>query len=119
MPQWAGDEMALRVHATRAKNETTPARFGSSHPTCLARTIGIVPSLDRLNVDVDGDLRSMKEMPVEQLPKLARKIRDFLVEKVCQTGGHLGSNLGAVELTIALHRVFDSPRDLICFDTGH
>jgi 1-deoxy-D-xylulose-5-phosphate synthase len=54
-----------------------------------------------------------------QLPGLATRIRRFLVRKVCSAGGHLGPNLGAVELTIALHRVFDSPRDLLVFDTGH
>ena len=54
-----------------------------------------------------------------ELPRLAGEIRDFLVDRVCRTGGHLGPNLGVVELTIALHRVFDSPRDRIVFDTGH
>ncbi|HEX8487431.1 MAG TPA: 1-deoxy-D-xylulose-5-phosphate synthase [Propionibacteriaceae bacterium] len=62
------------------------------------------------------DLRSV---PPEQLPALAAEIREFLVRNVSQTGGHLGPNLGVVELTIALHRVFDSPRDPIIFDTGH
>jgi 1-deoxy-D-xylulose-5-phosphate synthase len=50
---------------------------------------------------------------------LSQEIRSFLVEKVSKTGGHLGPNLGVVELTIALHRVFDSPRDVVLFDTGH
>src|SRR6476659_5820327 len=53
------------------------------------------------------------------MPQLAAEIRDFLVTEVSKTGGHLGPNLGVVELTIALHRVFDSPRDAIVFDTGH
>ncbi|MET0134753.1 MAG: 1-deoxy-D-xylulose-5-phosphate synthase [Kibdelosporangium sp.] len=53
------------------------------------------------------------------LAALAEEIRDFLVDKVTRTGGHLGPNLGAVELTIALHRVFDSPQDVLLFDTGH
>ena len=53
------------------------------------------------------------------LPALSAEIRDFLVEKVSRTGGHLGPNLGAVELTIALHRVFDSPHDKLLFDVGH
>ena len=55
----------------------------------------------------------------EELTVLAAEIRDFLVEKVARTGGHLGPNLGVVELTLALHRVFDSPRDRLLFDTGH
>ncbi|MEO7069761.1 MAG: 1-deoxy-D-xylulose-5-phosphate synthase [Nostocoides sp.] len=63
-----------------------------------------------------GDL---KALPAEQLPGLAQEIRDFLVEQVSRTGGHLGPNLGVVELTIALHRVFTTPQDAIVFDTGH
>ncbi|MFB9377902.1 1-deoxy-D-xylulose-5-phosphate synthase [Kineococcus gynurae] len=55
----------------------------------------------------------------EQLPQLAEEIRAFLIAEVSKTGGHLGPNLGVVELTIALHRVFESPRDAIVFDTGH
>lgn len=54
-----------------------------------------------------------------QVARLADEIRTFLVESVSRTGGHLGPNLGVVELTIALHRVFDSPRDTMVFDTGH
>jgi 1-deoxy-D-xylulose-5-phosphate synthase len=50
---------------------------------------------------------------------LAQEIRGFLIEKVSKSGGHLGPNLGVVELTIALHRVFESPKDVILFDTGH
>jgi 1-deoxy-D-xylulose-5-phosphate synthase len=61
----------------------------------------------------------LKALTPAQLPGLAQEIRDFLVESVSKTGGHLGPNLGVVELTIALHRVFDSPRDAIVFDTGH
>jgi 1-deoxy-D-xylulose-5-phosphate synthase len=63
-----------------------------------------------------ADLRSV---PEDELPALAAEIRAFLVEQVSRTGGHLGPNLGVVELTMALHRVFDSPRDAIVFDTGH
>jgi 1-deoxy-D-xylulose-5-phosphate synthase len=61
----------------------------------------------------------LKALPAEQLPALAAEIRDALVTSVARTGGHLGPNLGAVELTIAVHRVFDSPREPIVFDTGH
>ncbi|MEU4556800.1 1-deoxy-D-xylulose-5-phosphate synthase [Actinoplanes sp. NPDC023936] len=63
-----------------------------------------------------GDL---KRLTPEQLTLLAAEIRDFLVAKVSRTGGHLGPNLGVVEMTLAMHRVFDSPRDKILFDTGH
>ncbi|KFG77051.1 1-deoxy-D-xylulose-5-phosphate synthase [Streptomyces mutabilis] len=55
----------------------------------------------------------------EELPDLAAEIREFLVDAVSKTGGHIGPNLGVVELTIALHRVFESPRDRLLFDTGH
>ncbi|MER5890463.1 1-deoxy-D-xylulose-5-phosphate synthase [Streptomyces sp. NPDC001941] len=64
-------------------------------------------------------LEELKALPPEHLPALAAEIRDFLVEKVCATGGHLGVNLGVVELTLAVHRVFNSPRDVVVFDTGH
>lgn len=63
--------------------------------------------------------RDLDALSLEQLGDLATEIRDFLVREVSKTGGHLGPNLGVVELTIALHRVFDSPRDAIVFDTGH
>jgi 1-deoxy-D-xylulose-5-phosphate synthase len=65
------------------------------------------------------DPDDLKALPAEQLPALAAEIRDALVTSVARTGGHLGPNLGAVELTIALHRVFDSPREPVVFDTGH
>jgi 1-deoxy-D-xylulose-5-phosphate synthase len=62
------------------------------------------------------DLRGLTP---EQLTELSEEIRQFLITKVSKTGGHLGPNLGVVELTIALHRTFDSPKDVILFDTGH
>ena len=61
----------------------------------------------------------VKALDFEQLSQLADEIREFIVRSVAVTGGHLGSNLGVVELTLALHRVFDSPRDVILWDTGH
>ncbi|MET9181527.1 1-deoxy-D-xylulose-5-phosphate synthase [Kitasatospora aureofaciens] len=61
----------------------------------------------------------LRKLPAPELPLLADEIRDFLIDAVTRTGGHLGPNLGVVELTIALHRVFDSPYDRIVFDTGH
>ena len=63
--------------------------------------------------------RDLDRLSVAQLRQLADEVRAFLVENVSRTGGHLGPNLGVVELTIALHRVFDSPRDPFVFDTGH
>lgn len=67
-------------------------------------------------VDTPDDLR---RLTVPQVRELAEEIREFLVRKVAATGGHLGPNLGVVELTIALHRIFDSPADPLIFDTGH
>jgi 1-deoxy-D-xylulose-5-phosphate synthase len=63
--------------------------------------------------------QDLKRLSSQELTVLAAEIRDFLVAKVSRTGGHLGPNLGVVELTLALHRVFDSPRDRLLFDTGH
>ena len=73
-----------------------------------------VELLDSINGPED-----LKALAAAQMPLLAKEIREFLIDSVSRTGGHLGPNLGVVELTIALHRVFDSPRDTIVFDTGH
>ena len=61
----------------------------------------------------------LKGLDAEQLAQLAAEIREFIVQSVAVTGGHLGSNLGVVEMTLAIHRVFESPRDIILWDTGH
>ncbi|MGN2366441.1 1-deoxy-D-xylulose-5-phosphate synthase [Streptomyces luridiscabiei] len=63
--------------------------------------------------------RDLDRLSVDELEQLAEEIRTFLVDAVSKTGGHLGPNLGVVELTIALHRVFESPRDKVLWDTGH
>ncbi len=68
------------------------------------------------SIETPADLKALN---AEQLAELCEEIRSFIVDTVTTTGGHLGSNLGAVELTLALHRVFDSPRDVILWDTGH
>src|SRR5471030_2691887 len=73
-----------------------------------------VKLLDSMNGPED-----VKALTAAQIPLLAKEIREFLVDSVSKTGGHLGPNLGVVELTIALHRVFDSPKDSNVFDTGH
>jgi len=70
----------------------------------------------KINIQSPDELRAMSP---EELTALAADIREFLIEKVSRTGGHLGPNLGVVELTIAIHRVFHSPRDIVLFDTGH
>lgn len=68
------------------------------------------------DIDSPADL---KNLPAERLPQLAEEIRSLIIRTVSKTGGHLASNLGCVELTLALHRVFDSPRDKIIWDVGH
>ncbi|HEY3306969.1 MAG TPA: 1-deoxy-D-xylulose-5-phosphate synthase [Desulfuromonadaceae bacterium] len=70
--------------------------------------------LDKINSPAD-----LKKLKLEELPFLAGEVREFLLETVSNTGGHLGSNLGTVELTIALHYCFDSPNDKIVWDVGH
>ena len=61
----------------------------------------------------------LKELDNKELAKLSESIREYIISNVSKTGGHLASNLGAVELTVALHSVFDSPKDKIIFDVGH
>lgn len=74
----------------------------------------VTPLLDKLNTPAD-----LRALPTADLPRLAVELRAFLVESVAQTGGHLASNLGAVELTLALNYVFDTPSDRIVWDVGH
>ena len=69
-----------------------------------------------------GDIKSpldLKGLTIHQLEELSAEIRNYLIEQVSKSGGHLGPNLGVVELTIAIHRVFESPKDVVVFDTGH
>lgn len=61
----------------------------------------------------------LKKMPASEMPALAAEIREYLVDQISKTGGHLASNLGAVELTLAIHRVFTTPEDHLIFDVGH
>jgi 1-deoxy-D-xylulose-5-phosphate synthase len=68
------------------------------------------------SISKPSDLRKLSDL---QLTELAQEIREYLISTITSTGGHLGPNLGVVELTLAIHRVFDSPHDRIIFDTGH
>ena len=72
------------------------------------------PILDTIN-----SIQDFKALREEQLPALCEELRTFLIEKVSKTGGHLASSLGAVELIVAMHYVFDSPTDKLVFDVGH
>jgi 1-deoxy-D-xylulose-5-phosphate synthase len=75
-----------------------------------------IPTEDLPKVDNADDL---KKLPIEDLPKLAENIRRTLISSLAKTGGHLGPNLGVVELTIALHRIFNTPDDKFVFDVSH
>ena len=70
--------------------------------------------LDGINSPSD-----LKKLNKSEIPELSREIREFLIESAEKNGGHLASNLGVVELTLAIHTVFDSPKDRIIFDVGH
>src|SRR4051812_7311777 len=83
----------------------------SVRPTMRCTPLG---QLDRISSPAD-----VRQLSAAQADELAAEIRTFLVESVSRTGGHLGPNLGVVELTIAMHRVFESPLDTMVFDTGH
>ena len=80
----------------------------------ITGSVGLRMLLERINEP--ADLRGLSS---SELADLAGEIRDFIVDAVSKSSGHLGSNLGAVELSLALHRVFDSPTDAILWDTGH
>ena len=75
--------------------------------------------MSKFKLEEIKDPSFLKNLSVHDLEILASEIRTFLIQSISKTGGHLSSNLGVVELTIALHYVFDSPRDKIFFDVGH
>ena len=79
----------------------------------------VPPYTETVYVEAINEPADLRALDDAQLEELAGEIREFLVDKVSRTGGHLGPNLGVVELTLALHRVFDSPRDALLWDTGH
>jgi 1-deoxy-D-xylulose-5-phosphate synthase len=107
------DLQGTGLHSGWTAKAVAIASGQSSHVT-LPRSPRIVPILP--NIQTPADLRGLDEV---QLAQLAVEIRDTIVRTVANTGGHLGSSLGVVELTIALHRLLESPRDHIVFDTGH
>ncbi|MCK4814993.1 1-deoxy-D-xylulose-5-phosphate synthase, partial [bacterium] len=65
------------------------------------------------------NVNDLKKVEIEQLPQLADEIRQFIIQNVSKTGGHLGPSLGAVDLTVAIHFFFNSPKDKIIWDVGH
>src|SRR3979490_1924070 len=76
--------------------------------------MGMMTVLERVN-----DPRDIRALNKDELRQLCRELREFTVDAVQKTGGHISSSLGTVELTVALHRVFDSPKDKLVWDTGH
>ena len=92
-----------------------------THPVGVRTCSGVSSGVASRSVILDGirEPEDLRELSYPELTELCGEIRDFIVAAVAETGGHLGSNLGAVELTLALHRVFESPRDAILWDTGH
>ncbi|MGI5820735.1 MAG: 1-deoxy-D-xylulose-5-phosphate synthase N-terminal domain-containing protein, partial [Bacteroidales bacterium] len=67
-------------------------------------------------IEYPSDLKKLKE---EELPQLCQELRDFIIEQTAKNPGHLGASLGVVELTVAMHYVFDTPHDQIVWDVGH
>lgn len=104
------EQVALNALAARPDADSTPGLAAAGALGQAAYGLEPAPVVDRA---------ALLAMDDGELHDLAGEIRTLLVERVCATGGHLGVNLGVVELSIALHRVFDSPRDAIVFDTGH
>ena len=92
-------------------NSQNKATATTNKPATAKQMEGLLP---RIKSPAD-----VKKMPVGDLPKLAKEIRELLIDTISNNGGHLSPNLGTVELTIALHKVFNSPKDKILFDTGH
>src|SRR3982074_472606 len=96
------------MRARRKKEQTRMTTSASSETTTATRLLDGIRS--------PADIKTLNE---EELPQLAQEVREELIKVLSQTGGHLGPNLGVVELTIALHRVFETPKDKFVFDVSH
>ena len=92
---------------------------GTSHKASSSGEIDYSAPMDYPLLDEVTGVDALRKLPVEELPELARELRHFMVRSVAKTGGHLSSSLGAVELAIALHYVFNTPYDGIIWDVGH
>ncbi len=90
-----------------------------SHGSSAQDEIDYGAPMDRPLLDAVNGVEDLRKLGEDELPELARELRHFMVRSVAKTGGHLSSSLGAVELAIALHYVFDTPRDRIIWDVGH
>ena len=94
-------------------------RFHANPGPCVRACSQAIPSGPSMYLDKIRQPADLRTLSYEELDLLSQELRDVIVETVNRNGGHLGSNLGAVELTLAVHRVFDSPHDIILWDTGH
>src|SRR5258708_35402532 len=94
-----------------------PGRAAGGRP-CSSGAPGYNPAMYELGKTVAGPA-ALRKLDRKQLPQLVEELRGYVLESVARTGGHLSSNLGTVELTIALHYVFDTPEDRIVWDVGH
>lgn len=92
---------------------------GTSHKASSSGEIDYSAPMDYPLLDEVTGVDALRKLPVEELPELERELRHFMVRSVAKTGGHLSSSLGAVELAIALHYVFNTPYDRIIWDVGH
>lgn len=92
---------------------------GTPHKASSSGDIDYGAPMDYPLLDEVTGVEALRNLPVEELPELARELRHFMVRSVAKTGGHLSSSLGAVELAIALHYVFNTPYDRIVWDVGH
>jgi len=109
--------VAIRVQPTPAVPQVGAERGVNQPPPATAPKIG--PMTRGTLLDSIRGPRDLRRLSRDELVLLAEQVRSFLIGQVSRTGGHLGPNLGVVELTLAIHRVFDSPRDTVIFDTGH
>ena len=75
-------------------------------------------NIDKL-LDEISNPKDLKKLKINQLPTVCKEVRNFMIDKVSKTGGHLGAGLGVVELTVALHYIFQAPKDRIIWDVGH
>ena len=116
------DGVPRRVSAARCRGapaDSAPERLVETAPSRLARTPGPDEGTSMGLLEQVTSPADLRDLTDAQLEALASEIRDELVRTCAPRGGHLGPNLGVVELTLAIHRIFDSPRDRVVWDTGH
>src|SRR5579864_8514618 len=106
-----GRRALQRLERKQSVTKTPEATSGNSRPPRLSN---VTPLLDQVHIPAD-----LRKLPESDLKQLAEELRQELIDTVSVTGGHLGAGLGVVELTVALHYIFDTPRDRLIWDVGH